>query len=248
MTCPWLPLCMIYCSALRIWSQIYVTCRSCWFPDLVTLYFSAGAGFLGPEGCLHTYEMDTEHFANSNLNVVVAKLVFSVYGVRQNFYDVSVYRYRIIDDRIFYCLLTSMAAVHAENVRASFLSVGDLNGYHQEWLCSTITTRHGVAAFDFATVSGCDELVVGPTHARIGTLDLLISDVLDLLRVAVVAPIGNTDHSCLSAAISMAQAVPDLCVSKEVFLKHQVNWNIVREALQDLPGITFSMMTILLRF
>ena len=52
-----------------------------------------------------------------------------------------------------------MAAVQAEDVRAFFLFVGDLNGHHQEWLGSTITNRHGVAAFDFATVSGCDQLV-----------------------------------------------------------------------------------------
>ena len=57
-----------------------------------------------------------------------------------------------------------MAAVHAEDVRASFLFVGDLNGHHQEWLGSTTTNRHGVAAFYFATVSGCDKLAVGPTH------------------------------------------------------------------------------------
>ena len=30
------------------------------------------------------------------------------------------------------CLLTSMAAVQAEDVRASFLFVGDLNGHHLE--------------------------------------------------------------------------------------------------------------------
>ena len=73
-----------------------------------------------------------------------------------------------------------MAAVQAEDVRASLVFVGDLNGHHQEWLGSTTTNRHGVAAFDFATVSGCDQLVVGPTHARVGTLDLLITDVPDL--------------------------------------------------------------------
>ena len=33
----------------------------------------------------------------------------------------------------------------------------------------------------------------------------------------------------------MAQAVPNLCVSKKVFLKHQVNWNTVCGAIQDLP-------------
>ena len=38
-----------------------------------------------------------------------------------------------------------------------------------------------------------------------------MTDVPDLVRVAVVAPIGNSDHSSLSAVISMAQAVPS-CV------------------------------------
>ena len=56
-----------------------------------------------------------------------------------------------------------MAAVQAEDVRASFLFAGDLNGYHQEWLGSATTNRHGVAAFDSATVSVCDQLVVGLT-------------------------------------------------------------------------------------
>ena len=68
-----------------------------------------------------------------------------------------------------------MAAVQAKDVRASFLLVEDLNGHHQEWLGSTTTNRHEVAAFDIATVSGCDQLVVAPTHARDGTLDILIT-------------------------------------------------------------------------
>ena len=113
--------------------------------------------------------------------------------------------------------------------------MGDLNGHHQKWLGSTITNCHGVAAFDFATVSGCDQLVVGPTHARGGTLDLLLTDVPDLVRVSVVAPIGNLDYSSLSAVISMAQVVLNLCVSRKVFLKHQVNWNTVCGAMEDLP-------------
>ena len=70
-----------------------------------------------------------------------------------------------------------------------------MNGHHREWLGSTTTNRHGVAAFDFVTVSGCDQLVVGPTHSRGGTLDLLMNDIPDLVRVAFIAPIGNLDHS-----------------------------------------------------
>ena len=147
----------------------------------------------------------------------------------------SLYHDPNLDDRIFYCLLASMAAVQAEDVRASFLFVIDLLGYHQEWLGSTTSNRHGVAAFDFATVSSCDQLVVGPAHARGLTLGLLVTDVPDIVLVAFVAPIGNSDHYSLSAVISMAQAVPHLRVSRKLFLKYQVNWNTVCGALRGLP-------------
>ena len=55
-------------------------------------------------------------------------LVFMVCGVRQNPYVYSLYRNPNLDDRIFDCLLASMAAVQAE---ISFLFVGDLNGHHR---------------------------------------------------------------------------------------------------------------------
>ena len=79
-------------------------------------------------------------------------LVFRVCGARQNFYVFSLYYNPDLDDRIYDCLLTAMAAVQAADARASFLFVGDLNGHHQEWLGSTTTNRHGVAALDFATL------------------------------------------------------------------------------------------------
>ena len=78
-------------------------------------------------------------------------------------------------------------------------------------------------------------MVVGPTRARGRTLDLLMTDIPDLVRVAVVAPIGNSDHSSFSADISLAQAVPNLCVSRKDFLKHQANWYTVCGAILDLP-------------
>ena len=59
----------------------------------------------------------------------------------------------------------------------------------------------------------------------------MVTDVPDPVRVAVVHRIGNSDHSSLSAVISMAQAVPNLCVRRKVFLKHQVNWNTVCGAM-----------------
>ena len=67
-------------------------------------------------------------------------------------------------------------------MRASFLFVGDLNDDHQKWLVYTAM----IAAFNFATVSGCDQLVASPIHARGGTLDLLMTDDADENPVAVV--------------------------------------------------------------
>ena len=72
-------------------------------------------------------------------------LFFRICGVRQNLYVYSLYLNPDLDDRIFDCLLASMAAVQAEDVRSSFLFVCDLNGHHQECLGSTKTNRHGVA-------------------------------------------------------------------------------------------------------
>ena len=78
-------------------------------------------------------------------------LVVRVCGLRQNLFVYSLYRNLDQDARIYDCLLTSMAVLQAEDVRASFLFVGDLNGQHQEWLGSSMTNSHGVAAFDFVT-------------------------------------------------------------------------------------------------
>ena len=131
-----------------------------------------------------------------------------------------------------------MAALQAENICASFLFVGDLTHYNHDG-CGC--NRHGVATFDFATVCGCDQSVVGPTHVCGGTLDRLITEVPDLIGVAVVAPIGNSDHSSLLAVISMVQAVPNLCVNRKVFpetssqLEYSLWWNTVCSAIQDLP-------------
>ena len=84
-------------------------------------------------------------------------------------------------------------------MRASFMIVSDLNGHHQDWLVSTTTNRHGVAAFDCVRLRsvGCRP---NPCM-RGGTLDFHMTDVPDLVRVNVVAPIDDSDLSSLSAVI-----------------------------------------------
>ena len=73
-----------------------------------------------------------------------------------------------------------------------------------------------------------------PMH-MVEYLNLLFTDVPGLVPVAVVAPIGNSNHSSLSAVISMALAVPNMSVGRKIFLKHLVNWNTVCSVIQDLP-------------
>ena len=57
---------------------------------------------------------------------------------------------------------------------------------------------------------------------------------------------GNSDHSSLSAVISMAQAVPNLCVSRKN------SRNIKSTGIQTVvqyricPGVTFGLLAILL--
>ena len=53
--------------------------------------------------------------------------------------------------------------------------------------------------------------------------------------MAVAAPLGSSDHSSVSIAISVAQAIPNLCVSRRVILKQRVNWSAVCDAIGVLP-------------
>ena len=56
-------------------------------------------------------------------------LFFRVSGVRQDFYVFNLYCNPELDDQIFDCLETSMAAMHDDDVCATFLFLGDLNGH-----------------------------------------------------------------------------------------------------------------------
>ena len=107
---------------------------------------------------------------------------FKVSGVRQNLNVLSLYGNPHLDDRIFDCLLTSTAAVQAEDVCASFLFASDFNGNNREWPFKSSSSRMAMAtvhsywcccgaAFDFASVSGTDQLAVRLTHAHSGTID-----------------------------------------------------------------------------
>ncbi len=61
--------------------------------------------------------------------------------------------------------------------KLNFVFVGDFNAHHREWLESVSPTDYnGRAALDFANVSGCSQLVAGPSHLARNRLDLVLTD------------------------------------------------------------------------
>ena len=91
-------------------------------------------------------------------------LGFRVYSASPNLYLFSPYHNPDLNDRILDCSLTSMVAVQAEDVRASFRLwvIWPLSG-----VAGLYNNIHYV---EFATMSGRGQLVVGSTHARCGPL------------------------------------------------------------------------------
>lgn len=165
--------------------------------------------------------------------------IVRVCGGRMNFYVFSLYRNPDIDDHIFDCLVSSMSSIQEADRRAAFIFTGDLIAHHAQWLGSARTDGHGVAARDFADISGCEQMVTGPTHLLGGTLDLLLTDVPDLVNVSVKAPIGGSDHSSLSIVVTTNQIAPAVTIRKRVLLKTRVNWDNVSAAVVKLPWLAF---------
>ena len=166
--------------------------------------------------------------------------IVKVCGGHSNFYIFSVYRNPDANDTIFDCLLSSMASIQQNDVKSSFLFLGDFNAHHREWLNSiSPTDRHGLCAYDFASVSACDQLVREPTHISGNCLDLILTDVPGVVTSRVGSPIGTSDHSYISATVMIRQSVPNVSFSKKVYLKSRANWNgiLLDLALLDWPDL-----------
>ena len=70
---------------------------------------------------------------------------------------------------------------------------------------------------------------------RWNSLDLLMTDLPDLVWNSVVEPICNSDLCSLPEVVAMVHSVPNLCVSKKIFLTHKINCITVSGATQNLP-------------
>ena len=128
-----------------------------------------------------------------------------------------------------------MRSIQLVDPRSVFCLVGDFNCHHSEWLGSRIITNaHIVAAFDFATVADCSQLVNGPTHRAGGVLDLVLTNVPDLCDMHFHGNDGRSDHASLGVALNLSPTVVGFDVARRVPLKSRVNWNAFCEALSGL--------------
>ena len=91
-----------------------------------------------------------------------------------------------------------------------------------------------MAAFDFATVADCCQLVNGPTHIAGGVLDLVLTNVPNLCDVHVHGNVGRLDHASLGVALNLSLTVTGFDVARRVPIKSKVNWNAVCESLSGL--------------
>ena len=232
-TWPWIRVSMIYCYALRLWSHaICYTCRSYWFMDSVGLSCSGGR-------CLckmAAYVWDGYGaFRQPTFECGCCEmLVFRVCGVRQNIYVFCLYSNPDLHRWPDFWLFTSINGCHAGWGCPCLFPVcrwfewsssGVARFYHHEpswscsiWLCNCLRLRSAGCR-----PNPCTWWNTWPPDDWCSTPS----------TGCFAAPIGNSDHCCLPAVISMAQAVPNLGVSRKVFLKHQVNWNTVCGAIHN---------------
>ena len=133
------------------------------------------------------------------------------------------------------CLIEAMGSIQSVDPKSVFCFVGDFSCHHSEWLGSRITDVHGVAAFDFATVADCSQLVNGPTHRAGGVLHLVLTNVPDVCDVHVHANNGRSDHASLGVALNnLSPTVERFDVACRVPFKSRVNWKAICEALSGL--------------
>ena len=94
-------------------------CWRCWFPFSVPCLVVSGQDASGTwDGCIQYVRDGSGAFRQPKFGSGCCEMLcFRVCGARQNLYLYSLYGHHDLDDRIFDCLLASIASVQAENVR-----------------------------------------------------------------------------------------------------------------------------------
>ena len=95
-----------------------------------------------------------------------------------------------------------MVRVESVDDKSVFVFVGDANAHHSEWLKSVSPIdRHGRDALEFCNPSGCEQLMRCPTNIGGNRLDLVMTDVIEIVDVLVGTPQGTSDHCFFSCVL-----------------------------------------------
>ena len=86
--------------------------------------------------------------------------------------------------------------------KAVFVFVSGANAHHSEWLESVSPTdRHGRDFLDFCNLFGCEQLVRCPTHNASNGLNIVVTEVPDIVDVVVGSPLGTSYHCFVSCVL-----------------------------------------------
>ena len=94
----------------------------------------------------------------------------------------------------------------------------DINGHHGK-----STEEYDVCDHNFASFSGCAQLICGPF---IGSVFFLLGmlDITDLCIVKVGCPFERSDHSHVGIVLNLTVGMPVYAFAQEVVIKSRVKW------------------------
>ena len=118
------------------------------------------------------------------------------------------YRNTDLDYIVYECHINTTAAFQESHQIASFVVVGDLNTHYRDWLNSfSSIDHHCIDVLDFATISGCEKLILGTTHISGNCLDLFLTNSPWVTTAIIGPPIGASVHCFVSIIIKVEQSV-----------------------------------------
>ncbi len=104
----------------------------------------------------------------------------------------------------FDCLLIAMSVNQDDDGNAAFVFVGEFNAHHREWLESVSPAdSNGRVALDFPNLYGFSQLVADPTYLVGNHLDLVPTDVPDIVKMITMAALVTSDHSAISIQLDL---------------------------------------------
>ena len=71
-------------------------------------------------------------------------------------------------------------------------------------------------------------------HIEGGVLDLVLTDVHDIVGIWVDPPVGTSDNSAVLMNVVLEQPIPHEMCRQEVYLKNSVDWELVRGVVMSL--------------